>query len=796
MLFWRRRNKKLDKRLNNVVEVADEVRKSYHSKPRRVIIDTSFVDQQALSGRQEQSSGQQPAVDGDVQHNSWKESAFEAVSVSGAQDELQPDTVHTAGLADVSRNGDENGIAQPDEVQNLDIQAASCHAKALAAATDTGLLTEAAKPEEQPDGDSTGTGTGTGARPQPIVRHAKVALHEDEGEDEGKKAESRIPQSDQGLATPASEGTALEIAELREAVKSLQHSLEEERAARMASAAEGRCEDAGAGEFAASELLSKIKEADARAQAAEDREHESQKREVETRREVLELRDKLEAMQQSRTAMFAEKDKLETALVSLNQEVAEKSEQLLELKSATQRTHRLERIVEEKSNGEKAVNQKLAAFEAEVTALRARSTKLEEELQESNGQLEAACDKIRTFEEQLLVADKRVVMADAGLKDAQEEIEMLRRSCDGESALRDKVDKLQEELRTAQSETQNLVQQLSKERDCNEAMSGQIASAREEIAVLQDQVLRQQSSAAEISRTSRLDAEARAAAETKANEFEAKLGNLQHEVDTEKSLNSSLRLELEQIRKKGAELQNRLAAATKAAEHSGQREAELIEQIAGLENELAVVKADARTAQAARARVDKEIQDLRGELEAAQKLARSRSAGQPANANEADLRFAADKPVFMKANKAAAAKPQNADQSVNSAPSASKDAAKTADRKSYKVSTSLAGTIQKDMELTVLSCRIMERSSDGARIDIVPDKFNASIGMPFVGDRLTLTIKTAFDTTTVPCEVVWLDGVHCELDFKGPPTTRAEKPKKSTAKTRNRGAEWRKAAWP
>ncbi|MEO0810423.1 MAG: hypothetical protein AAFW82_07275, partial [Pseudomonadota bacterium] len=74
--------------------------------------------------------------------------------------------------------------------------------------------------------------------------------------------------------------------------------------------------------------------------------------------------------------------------------------------------------------------------------------------------------------------------------------------------------------------------------------------------------------------------------------------------------------------------------------------------------------------------------------------------------------------------------------------------------------------------------------------------FNASIGMPFVGDRLTLTIKTAFDTTTVPCEVVWLDGVHCELDFKGPPTTRAEKPKKSTAKTRNRGAEWRKAAWP
>ncbi len=44
VLFWRRNNKRLLERLSDVVETSERTRASYRPKPRRVIIDTSFVE--------------------------------------------------------------------------------------------------------------------------------------------------------------------------------------------------------------------------------------------------------------------------------------------------------------------------------------------------------------------------------------------------------------------------------------------------------------------------------------------------------------------------------------------------------------------------------------------------------------------------------------------------------------------------------------------------------------------------------------------------------------------------------
>lgn len=46
-LFWRRRNAKLDARLNTVVETSERKKQSYKRKRPGLVIDTSFVDQQA-----------------------------------------------------------------------------------------------------------------------------------------------------------------------------------------------------------------------------------------------------------------------------------------------------------------------------------------------------------------------------------------------------------------------------------------------------------------------------------------------------------------------------------------------------------------------------------------------------------------------------------------------------------------------------------------------------------------------------------------------------------------------------
>ena len=70
-LFWRRRNAKLDARLNTVVETSERKKHTYKRKTPGVVIDTSFVDQQSAVPDEdfenfEQLADQEPL--GDAEH--------------------------------------------------------------------------------------------------------------------------------------------------------------------------------------------------------------------------------------------------------------------------------------------------------------------------------------------------------------------------------------------------------------------------------------------------------------------------------------------------------------------------------------------------------------------------------------------------------------------------------------------------------------------------------------------------------------------------------------------------------
>jgi len=277
-----------------------------------------------------------------------------------------------------------------------------------------------------------------------------------------------------------------------------------------------------------------------------------------------------------------------------------------------------------------------------------------------------------------------------------------------------------------------------------------------------------------------------------------------------------LNRELEKARKEASDLAERLAASELAASKNRDaeveaassdakfREAKLSMRITDLETEIASAQSDAKKAHSARTELEKEVHILKNQLEIAKKSDSFKSAEQTTNSDGADLRYAADKPVFMKAIKSVARQNQDAEKPTSASLSAPQNSGKPTDRKVSTNSTGLAGTIQKDTELTVLDCRVLDRTTDTARINIIPDKVNASIGMPAVGDSLTLTMKTAWDVTKISCEVTWLEGTNCGVQFKAAPiTTLLDKTKKSPKKTNasksegksKRGSSRQKSVW-
>ncbi len=833
-MLWRRRNKKLDKRLNEVVDSAEEARRSYRPKPRRVVIDTSFVDQRHAT------DGQEEHIDQGADHEHDLPEASERTATPE-----QEGAEETAGNSDISTPAP---AVYTGDVPSKNDQTPAC--------IETDIQ------EDELTGDAPAHGE------QHLGGQTQDAL-------------CVLTETD-------------ELQELRDTVVSLTQELEDQRTVNLNAAAQSKASSQDVS--STPELLAKIKDAVGRAQAAEDRELKGRAREAEVRKEALLLRGRVNELERHTDQAVAEKVELEAEISSLSQQVVEKSYQISELESASERAAELERELLEKRELADNANAKLSGIASQTHTLEEQSSRLESDLKDLNKQHNAALKKARQLQNKLNDAEAKAAQAEKA--QAREAADAVRRAEQAEKALKrletsaqcidekfaneqqaksgledqlaiandtiaelqvqltaaelaladtqnksqseiekrdeehhnaikhlegkeenitaelaavhaelqalqgardvestsheEKLKTLREDLQTAKSDYARLAQQLADERSKNESISNELIAALEETTALQTKLSDEQRLAAKVSRESRLEADARSTADAMIRDLKCQLAKLEKQVETEKSSRLDLERELEDERKDVSDLKKRLSLVKGQADEvlslqsdADQREANLLSRVREFEKEMAASRSEAESAASIRADLESEIKQLKRQLETAKKAVGSGAGEASAKSDEAALRFAADKPVFMKAVKTTNTASNSADQTPQASLHDQTKADKAGERKSSKGSTSLAGTIQKDTELTVLNCRVLDRSVDSARINIIPDKFNASIGMPVVGDSLTLKIKTAWDTTEISCQVMWLDGTECGLNFKSIPVTLMDKPSKSSKKAGN-----------
>ena len=108
---------------------------------------------------------------------------------------------------------------------------------------------------------------------------------------------------------------------------------------------------------------------------------------------------------------------------------------------------------------------------------------------------------------------------------------------------------------------------------------------------------------------------------------------------------------------------------------------------------------------------------------------------------------------------------------------AKKEAAKEHRRAKRVASRKLASLWQDGMSAP-LSCTMLDRSSTGAKLEVLTDRFNDRMNEISVGDRFTVTQTYAQERTSVACEIMWVDGQRCGVRFCGQIHTEIQKPTK------------------
>ncbi|MBU2533718.1 MAG: PilZ domain-containing protein, partial [Alphaproteobacteria bacterium] len=75
-----------------------------------------------------------------------------------------------------------------------------------------------------------------------------------------------------------------------------------------------------------------------------------------------------------------------------------------------------------------------------------------------------------------------------------------------------------------------------------------------------------------------------------------------------------------------------------------------------------------------------------------------------------------------------------------------------------------------------LSCTMLDRSSSGAKLEVLEDRYNDRINEIAIGDRFMLSLSYAQERTTMACEVMWVAGRRCGVRFCGQIHTEVNKP--------------------
>ena len=136
------------------------------------------------------------------------------------------------------------------------------------------------------------------------------------------------------------------------------------------------------------------------------------------------------------------------------------------------------------------------------------------------------------------------------------------------------------------------------------------------------------------------------------------------------------------------------------------------------------------------------------------------------------LRMATDNPLVINRG---SARTQQAD-------AQSKPTENTAkiERKDKRTPSKVRATFEKEGTGHARFCMILDKSSSGAKLEIVRGKLGSAVDDLAVGDRLTLVFTIGQERTSVACEVKWVDGSHCGVMYRGQFRTEINKPPKTS----------------
>ncbi|MGI9479814.1 MAG: PilZ domain-containing protein [Hyphomicrobiaceae bacterium] len=99
-------------------------------------------------------------------------------------------------------------------------------------------------------------------------------------------------------------------------------------------------------------------------------------------------------------------------------------------------------------------------------------------------------------------------------------------------------------------------------------------------------------------------------------------------------------------------------------------------------------------------------------------------------------------------------------------------------RRAKRVASRKLASLWQDGMSAPLSCTMLDRSSTGAKLEVLTDRFNDRMNEISVGDRFMVTQTYAHERTSVTCEIMWVNGQRCGVRFCGQIHTEIQKPAK------------------
>lgn len=808
VLFWRRKNARLAARINGVIETSDRIRQSYQPKPPRVVIDTTYIEQANLQPEPtldeiDQSAGQYAhETVGAMQDTAVGDASPLAVH----DDEASAAGVPAEGHAGNTEEALIDGPAAPDsmagwrqlaqhfmaearnekaarlEVEALCEEAVRCAEEAQA---------ELARLRESGGGDS-----GADAKRISDANLREAEARKREAEALLREAAAREEaEAQRQLAARAEIGAKHALSARREAEVRRDETIL--RLAQMQSELQAARESTSDREaIALAETAAKAREAEARQEIeARQKQIESQRAELEAvkrqieaiSRDVESRRRRIETLEAERTIAATAQMEAEAARDAALRQVGE-----LESRFEAERTLAGDRDDMARRESEARTGEAAARREAEKTR---------EQLARLEAALEAALEAERVGAGQQS-AEREAHLAAIARQKAEieaERTEAARLRAEVETqraeAARHKADaerlgaeaKSQADRRTsASAKTDELAAELAAAKSEIEALKAsgtpsgadaalleearlREAGAREELETLRGQVQRFEQEAQKVELARSQANEARLKAELAGAEAK---GALEAVRDSARSREAALERHVADLQKQVASLEAATKAAWAQAERSGETKARDAASNAQSEGEASggrVFKSDplARTSSAARFVTPRDA-PLSKRKSSASAPGATKPAEAPAEPAEKQASASADDAVEqitddagLLATDEAAAETEVVPGSTHSASGGSEK------RRAKRVPASIPASVWGKGMGSAMACTIRDKSSSGALLEFVLDRYKERVSGFSVGDQLTLTINTSKERTTVPCVVVRIDGRKAGVRFNG-----------------------------